>query len=75
MKLTSSQQTVLNYINAKGGELYTSDKNVNKTTVNSLIKKGLIVEESRSRLREDDREMIYWRIYRIVTPLEQALKE
>ena len=41
----------------------------------ALLKKGIVKEVTRSRLREDDREMVYWTAYELVpSSLEDALK-
>lgn len=50
------------------------EKEFNKKTIDNLLEKGVVVRESRSRLRQDDMEMIYWDIYRLATTkLEQAM--
>lgn len=49
-------------------------KALNKKSIDTLIKKGELILSSESRLREDDREMVYWTNVRLSTPLENALK-
>lgn len=77
MKLTFLQQQTFNYIMSKGNEVKCSEAGINftKSTVNALIKKGLVKEEQRERLRADDNEMVFWSVYKIVTPLTNALQE
>lgn len=38
-----------------------SVKGLSKKSIDTMIKKGVLVVTSHSRLREDDREMVYWK--------------
>lgn len=61
---------------SKGYELTPAGANISfkPQAMASLIKKGIVREVTRSRLRQDDREMIYWTAYELVpSGLEIAL--
>ena len=49
-------------------------KALSKKSIDTLIKKGDLILSAESRLREDDREMVYWTTVRLSSPLENALK-
>ena len=62
---------------SQGYELTPAGANISfkPQAMQALIKKGIVKEVTRSRLREDDREMIYWTAYELVpSSLEDALK-
>jgi hypothetical protein len=78
--LTKSQQAIVNAIkeaNAIGHELCNIGKGYNKLSIKSaekLIELGIIKRESRSRLRTDDMEYVYWTAYVLVNPVMDELK-
>jgi hypothetical protein len=78
--LTKSQQAIVDAIvdaNNNGHELSNIGKGYNKMSLKSaekLIELGIIKIESRSRLRTDDMEMVYWRVYVLVNPVMDELK-
>jgi len=49
-------------------------KALSKKSIDTLIKKGELVLSNESRLREDDREMVYWTNVRLSSSLENELK-
>jgi hypothetical protein len=78
-KLTKSQQAIVNAIKdaeKHGHELSSIGKGYNKLSLVSaekLIELGVIKRESRSRLRTDDMETVYWRVYVLVNPVMNEL--
>lgn len=75
--LTFIQKQTFEHILNRGGEVKQSEAGINfpHHAIKALIKKGLVTEEQRSRLREDDREMVYWSVYKLNLPLNAALSE
>lgn len=79
-KLTKSQQAIIDAIRdaeKHGHELCEIGKGYNKLSLVSaekLIEIGVIRRESRSRLRTDDMEMVYWRAYVLVNPVMDELE-
>ena len=79
-KFTKSQQAIIDAIveaEKIGHELSNIGKGYNKLSLVSaekLLSMGVIRMESRSRLRTDDMEMVYWRVYVLANPVLDALK-
>lgn len=82
-KLTKSQQAIVNAIKdaeKHGHELSTignsgsGHNNLSLRSANKLIENGVIKTETRSRLRTDDMEYVYWRVYVLVNPVMDELK-
>jgi hypothetical protein len=80
MKLTKAQKAIIDTIldaEKNGHELSNIGRGYNKLSLVSadkLIEKGIIKVESRSRLRTDDMEMVYWTVYKLVpSSLEREL--
>lgn len=70
-KLTHHQAHIiylLKDLDAKGYYLTPAGANISfkPQAMAALIKKGIVREVTRSRLREDDREMVYWKVYELV---------
>jgi hypothetical protein len=78
-KLTKSQQAIIDAIKdaeKHGHELCKIGKGYNKLSLVSaekLIELGIIKRESRSRLRTDDMEYVYWTAYVLVNPVMEQL--
>ena len=49
-------------------------KALSKKSIDTLIKKGELFLSHESRLREDDREVVYWTNVRLSSSLEKELK-
>lgn len=50
-------------------------KGISKVSVKCLLANGIIVAETKSRVRPDDMEDVYWCEIRLAMPLETAMKE
>jgi primosomal protein N' len=77
-KASKAEQAVLDAIRTKHDGVIGTEaagREFNKGTLRRLKEKGLLKVENHSRLREDDREMVYWTTYKINTPLDAALSE
>jgi hypothetical protein len=80
MKLSNAQQKIVNAIvdaESSGHELSQIGKGWNAlspVSADKLMEMGVIKRESRSRLRTDDMEMVYWTVYKLVpSSLEREL--
>lgn len=80
MKLSKAQKAIVDAIidaEKHGHELSNIGQGYNKLNLNSankMVMNGILTVELRSRLRQDDREMVYWRVYKIVpSSLEKEL--
>jgi hypothetical protein len=70
------QQLVKMYLSLVGAEsLEALNRIFNKRTITAMLDKQDILSKSCSRLREDDREMLYWVEVRLAQPLDKALHE
>jgi hypothetical protein len=72
MKFTKAQQKIIDTIKAveaDGNELSEIGGGWNKLSRRSariLVKNRVIVCKGRSRLRQDDMEMVYWTVWKLV---------
>ena len=70
------QKQILKFVELNGaGNIDALAQYFHRGSINALVRKGILIEENRSRLREDDREMVYWTEVRLTQPLDKALKE
>jgi hypothetical protein len=77
-KISPAQKKVMEFFHANknaDGELYSKDleKQFNARTIENCIHKGLLQCKGKSRLRTDDMETVYWRVYVAVDPLTGLL--
>lgn len=79
--ISPAQKKVLDFLKQNtqdtDGELYdkTLEKAFNMRVIENCLHKGLIERKSKSRLRGDDMEMVYWHVYCVVpSKLEKVLK-
>lgn len=75
LKKVPAQKRVIRFMELSGS--VTSDtlyRIFNKKTIDCMFEKGLIKSESKSRLRTDDMEMVYWSEVTLVTKLEKSVK-
>lgn len=78
--ISPAQRKVVDFIKKcadLNGELHGKnlEDNFNMRVIENCLHKGLIERKGKSRLREDDREMVYWHVYCVVpSKLEKVLK-
>lgn len=79
-KLSYHQEHIVYLIKdlkGKGYELTPAGANISfkPQAMAALLKKGIVKEVTRSRLRSDDQEMVYWTAYELVpSELEKELE-